>query len=153
MRIGTRTLKVTAWLSAAAFALLFVCWVASFWGDVMRIERQSWVCSICRGEFVAFFGLLNGQTDFHLFMPGLVGEAAGVRQIPRWHFLNGRWQEGRYVVPLWLPAACSLAIGVPAFVTLRCRARALKNGACLKCGYMLTGLPPAAPRPECGRAA
>ncbi|MDX2118358.1 MAG: hypothetical protein SFY96_09275 [Planctomycetota bacterium] len=56
------------------------------------------------------------------------------------------------IVPLWIPAACSLAIGVPAFVTLRRRARAIKNGACPHCGYSLIGITPAAPCPECGRA-
>lgn len=152
MRFSTRTLKVTAWLSAATFTLLLVFGVASFWGAVLRIQHQSSGCNISRGELAIYSGVWHGTTSFDVFMPGAVSESAGPFQTPRWWTSDGHWLEGFYVVPLWLPAACSLAVGVPAFVTLRRRARALKNGACPKCGYMLTGVPLAAPCPECGRA-
>ncbi|MDX2117389.1 MAG: hypothetical protein SFY96_04320 [Planctomycetota bacterium] len=158
MRIRSRTLKLTTWLSAATLVLLLVCGVASFWGLVLRIETSMWFSSISRGEVSIVRGATFSQpstrsepSSIQLFDADHMGYPWGTYQVPRWQLINGRWSEFSAVVPLWLPALVSLGIGVPAFVALRRRARAIKNGACRHCGYALIGIAPAAPCPECGR--
>lgn len=56
------------------------------------------------------------------------------------------------IIPLWIPAALGLAVGVPAWVLDRRARRAIAAGACPKCHYDRSGIPAAALCPECSAA-
>ena len=152
MRIGTRIIKVTAWLSAATLVALIVSCMITLKSQ-LALNRTEHSLLAIRSGAISLKWSSSGRVELS---PGALyldlGPPLGYPPL-KWWFESDLSLSFVYVlVPLWFPAALCLAIGVPAFVTLRRRARAIKNGACPKCGYMLTGLAPAAPCPECGRA-
>jgi hypothetical protein len=54
-------------------------------------------------------------------------------------------------MPLWIPAALLAALALPMWWSVLHRRRAARAGTCPRCRYDLSGLPPGAPCPECGR--
>ena len=151
MRIGTRTLKVTAWLSAAIFTASLSCYACNLCGIAAGSTYKHHNIFIVFGNFsYSYADESQMRADRGWTSPVWIytlDQPASFVLIEQWPSVEPSWVK----MPLWIPAIISLAVGMPAFVTLRRRARTLKNGACLKCGYVLTGLPLAAPCPECGR--
>ncbi|MDX2117387.1 MAG: hypothetical protein SFY96_04310 [Planctomycetota bacterium] len=152
MRIGTRTLKATAWLSGAIFIATLACIVCNSCSLDFGIESERYAIYVSGGaadfvddELDHYGNVPEGGWCAVAFQISRASDEIIERQLPR-------FGTGFVGIPLWLPAAMCLAFGMPSVVTLRRRVRAIKNGACQRCGYLLTGLPPAAPCPECGRA-
>ena len=152
MRIGTRSLNVVAWLSAATFAVVLFGLLANLCGVSLSADSERFKLQCTSGTLQLFTSSSHDSgVSFGVTGSGSPGPSQGTSG-SNTNNLMFKLFHPLIEIPLWLPAACSLAVGVPSFVTLRRSARAIKNGACPKCGYMLTGLSPAAPCPECGRA-
>jgi hypothetical protein len=151
MRIGTRTLKVIVGLSAALGVLAVSASIINLRGVLLSADAKGFTLKIADGLIdLSTKRVTNTGVQFTGPGTGRVGNAAS-QGVSATSGMQIVWLQSQVAVPLWLPALVSLGIGTHAFVTLRRRARAIKNGACPYCGYALIGIAPAAPCPECGR--
>ena len=135
MRFSTRTLKITAWSCLAVLVGLLTCsGLTAFGGFEIGFGMNLRIFFADAGSIyivwphtpVESSSFFNLEVSWYIWPRGKLGW---------WPQLIREYYWGGLFLPLWLPAAMCLAIGVPAFVTLRRRARELKNGACPKCGF------------------
>ncbi len=116
--------------------------------DASRAAR----CVVLRGL------MLEAWNGGGYYVPGVSMNAGGMRYIRFWppdgkFYTDWSGTVGttwRVQIPLWMPLVVA---AVPAAFVIRGevkRRRAIRNGACRKCGYPREGLEPGAACPECG---
>ena len=155
MRPHPKLRKATKRLGLSLAAVFLAAWVFACISN-----------SACHLDFGYVVGLSEGAATVGYRDVWAVMQAAGQIQMfddvitmgsshpllwrPRWIWLQiVGWLS---IIPLWIPAALGLAVGVPAWVLDRRARRAIAAGACPKCHYDRSGIPAAALCPECSAA-
>jgi hypothetical protein len=145
------------WTGTVAAALIALAWFASGW-YIFGVDYQGrtvvWVTVVGYGAFRCDY--FRDPAGSHTPQRGAEFVFAAERRAPRptwsWPF---RWQtvakgtewDMGITLPLWVPF---LAVAAPTLWIWH-RDRGRVRGACVKCGYDLTGAP-GGTCPECGAA-
>lgn len=147
------------WAAAGTAASLLLIWICSGWyfagWDGVGVQAHTQI-AIHRGRIHLY--RLSTETPYLLQLAHTARGWRIARNFPMdhrwdWGFLwEQREGSGRpftiveVAVPLW-----ALALPAALLAAMLWHVRRPRPGRCNHCGYNLSGLPPAAPCPECGR--
>ena len=134
------------------FPLVIAAMIASLFHVAYYDASRKARCVVLRGL------MLEAWNGGAYYRPGFSLNAGGTRYVRVWP-TDGKFIEDwggtvgttwRVQIPLWMPL---IVTAVPAAFAVRGevrRRRAIRHGACPKCGYSRAGLEPGTPCPECG---
>lgn len=136
----------------APFLLVIVAMIASLFHVAYYDASRKARCVVLRGL------MLEAWNGGAYYRPGFSLNAGGTRYVRVWP-TDGKFIEDwggtvgttwRVQIPLWMPLVAS---ALPAALAIRGevrRRRAIRHGACPKCGYSREGLDASVVCPECG---
>lgn len=138
-------IRLAAIITAVMLLLMFVLWNLSVvpgiaytsGADQYRVGAGSLVyVSFPHGGYAEAFSTWHfGETD-----------GGGLRWLPRWH-TSTPWTDISF--PLWIPVVLLVVLTV---LLWKISGNTSIASTCSACGYDCTGVPDAAPCPECGKA-
>ena len=151
MRLRFRkTLRPLALLAYAAAALSVCLLVIAMWQPLLlqRLSIRDGIATttLSRGELTVYRdGNIAGVSDSVSWC-----KYPGSNRPLRWLPTCSIAQRGKtlsFNLPMWIPTLLTLG----AAIFLRTLTRPRRSGTCSRCDYDLSGLPPSAACPECGR--